>query len=67
MRLQGQEVHLNTTQVDRKWTEVPGPGRGWTAGRTVVLLPWKKSRLSGLDVFKTRLSVFQFLDSDSGL
>lgn len=38
-----------------------------TAGRTVVLLPWKKSRLSGLDVFRTRLSVLKFLDWDSGL
>lgn len=33
----------------------------------MVLLPWKNSRLSGLDVLKTRLSVLKFLDSDCGL
>lgn len=33
----------------------------------MVLLPWKKTRLSGLDVFRTRISVLKFLDLDSGL
>lgn len=66
-RLHGQEVHLDTSSIDRKSPGLDAGLEDGTALRTVVLLPWKKSRLSGLDVFRTILSVLKFLDPDSGL